>query len=102
MFCVFLRQRIDLHEDLLRVAFDRFDTDMSGFIEVSEIAAVIGCEGLDEVVPEEIIKIAGTNSKQNKLSKMHDQKTILWKNVLYFEQIFQFFCCYIYSCNIEM
>jgi calcium-dependent protein kinase len=55
--CATINQRELLNENNIKIAFDMFDKDGSGSVEVTEIAAILG-EGLkcERHVWDEIIK----------------------------------------------
>jgi calcium-dependent protein kinase len=80
--------RLDLHDDLVRAAFKRFDTDNSGYISEENLKGILGHsateEDLDEMMKEvdanhdgkisyeEFINyVRGGNAKERHLSSVH-------------------------------
>merc|ERR1719456_1876890 len=53
--------RINMHEDLLRDAFDRFDQGKKGKITGTDLAQILGDDGFGGLSAEQVLKGSGVN-----------------------------------------
>ena len=63
-----MSSRIEIHEDLVRTAFKRFDADNSGFITVENLRQVLGESLESEEQAEKILAEVPQFLDDNKLS----------------------------------